>query len=63
MLRYPAEIRKTHGIKPQDDLEIFIDADKIILKKYITSCLFCGSTDNIVSYRGGRCFARGVQSG
>mgnify|MGYP003795187595 CR=1 FL=1 len=48
----PAEIRKTHGIKPQDDLEIFVDADKIILKKHITSCLFCGSTDNIVSYRG-----------
>ncbi len=33
----PAEIRKTHGIKPQDDLEIFVDTDKIILKKHITS--------------------------
>ena len=49
----PAEIRKTHGIKPQDTLEIYVDEDLIILKKYITACLFCGSADNIVNYRGG----------
>ena len=49
----PAEIRKTHGIKPQDTLEIYVDEDLTILKKYITACLFCGSADNIVNYRGG----------
>jgi len=40
----PVEIRKTHGIKPPNALKIFVNADKIILKKHITACLFCGKT-------------------
>ncbi|NMA92976.1 MAG: AbrB/MazE/SpoVT family DNA-binding domain-containing protein [Firmicutes bacterium] len=48
----PSEIRKTHGLKPKDSLEIFIDLDKIILRKHQISCIFCGSADNTMSYRG-----------
>lgn len=48
----PIEIRKVLGIEPKDSLEIFIDDDKIILKKYAPQCIFCGNTDEITTFRG-----------
>lgn len=38
----PIEIRNTLDIKPKDSIEIFVDDDKIVLKKYQPSCIFCG---------------------
>ena len=38
----PMEIRNTMGINSRDAMEIFVDGDKIILRKYGTSCVFCG---------------------
>lgn len=46
----PIELRKTLGIAVKDSLEIFVDNEKIILKKYEPGCLFCGSTNHIRSY-------------
>ena len=37
----PIEIRNTLDIKAKDSIEIFVDDDKIILKKYQPSCIFC----------------------
>ena len=48
----PKELRKTLGIEEQDPLEIFVDNDFIILRKYSSSCIFCGECDNIVEYKG-----------
>ena len=48
----PIEIRNTLDIHEKDPLEIFIDTDKIILKKYEPSCIFCGSSCGLVSYHG-----------
>ena len=42
----PMEIRNTLDIGPKDKLEIFVEGEKIILKKYAPSCTFCGSTKN-----------------
>ena len=36
----PIEIRNTLDIKAKDSIEIFVDDDKIILKKYQPSCIF-----------------------
>lgn len=44
----PMEIRSTLDINPKDSLEIFIEGDKIILKKYRPCCIFCGNADNVV---------------
>ena len=38
----PIEIRNTLDIKPKDSIEIFVDDDKIVLKKYQPSCIFRG---------------------
>lgn len=48
----PKELRRTLGIDNQDPLEIFIDGDKVILKKYKPNmaCMVTGevSDDNLV---------------
>ena len=50
----PIEIRKTMDIREKDSIEIFTDADQIILRKYQPSCVFCGDADNIVYFNGQR---------
>ena len=44
----PMEIRTKFDINPKDALEIFVEDDKIILKKYQPCCIFCGNTENNV---------------
>lgn len=47
----PADLRKRMGYDVDEPLEFFVDEDKIILKKYNPSCLFCGSTEITVKYK------------
>ena len=45
----PMEIRTKFDINPKDALEIFVEDDKIILKKYQPCCILCGNTsDNVL---------------
>ena len=45
----PIEIRKTMSIEPKSPLEIYVDGDSIIFKKYESGCYFCGSfKDNFI---------------
>lgn len=49
----PMELRRTMGIVDAEDaLEVFVDDDKIILRKYSPSCIFCKSLDDIVEHCG-----------
>lgn len=48
----PIEIRKNLGINTRDSVEIFVDDEKIILKKYEPACIFCGSADDVESVNG-----------
>lgn len=48
----PKELRKVFQIKNRDSMEIFVEKDMIILKKYEPACIFCGESDNIISYNG-----------
>lgn len=48
----PMELRKKlHLTSSEDALEIFVEDDMIILRKYEPSCVFCSSMDNLVSYK------------
>ena len=40
----PKELRRKLGIANTDPVEIYVEEDRIILKKYIPVCHFCGST-------------------
>lgn len=48
----PIELRRTMNIDVRDPMEIFVDGDSIILKKYNPTCIFCGSSDGLVDYKG-----------
>lgn len=48
----PAELRRTLDIGERDELEIYLDDDKVVLKKYEASCVFCASSCKLVNYRG-----------
>lgn len=48
----PIELRRTLDIAERDELEIFLDDDRVVLKKYQPSCMFCGSTHGLVSHMG-----------
>ena len=48
----PVEIRRTLGIAERDPVEIYLDGDAIILKKYLPVCVFCGSASELEGFRG-----------
>ena len=48
----PSELRRTLSIEEKDSLEIFIDSDRIILKKYEPSCVFLDIMDDLYEYKG-----------
>ncbi len=48
----PIELRRNLDVNEKDPLEIFVDDDKIILKKYNPSDIFTGEMDDLVEYQG-----------
>jgi transcriptional pleiotropic regulator of transition state genes len=48
----PIELRRTLGIGEKDALEIYVDGEKIILKKYEPACIFSGIVEGLVHYKG-----------
>lgn len=48
----PIEIRRTLNIDTRDAVEVFVDEDKIILKKYEPACIFCGEIENVENIKG-----------
>ena len=49
----PKEIRSMLKIESEvDSLEIYVEGDKIILKKYHPKCVFCGELAQSIPYEG-----------
>ncbi|MBP8640863.1 MAG: AbrB/MazE/SpoVT family DNA-binding domain-containing protein [Oscillospiraceae bacterium] len=48
----PIELRRTLDIAEKDSLEIYVDDDSIILRKYQPACIFCDNARDIVVYKG-----------
>lgn len=47
----PIELRRTMDIALRDTLEIFVEDDEIILKKYHPACIFCNDARDVISYK------------
>ncbi len=47
----PKELRSKLDIKDKDSMEIYVEDDKIILKKYMPNCIFCSNTNNLINYK------------
>lgn len=48
----PIELRRTLGIEAEDRIEIFVDGESIILRKYQPACIFCDNAKDIINYKG-----------
>lgn len=58
----PIELRRTLDIAERDELEIYLDDDKVVLRKYEPSCIFCASSHGLVNYRGKNVCMECIQS-
>lgn len=43
----PIELRRTLNIDIKDSIEIYVENDSIVLKKFEPTCIFCGSNENL----------------
>jgi len=48
----PIELRRTLDIAEKDPLEIYVDGDRVILRKYEPACVFCGNADEVIDFKG-----------
>ena len=47
----PIETRKRLDLGPKDPVEIFVEKDRVVLKKYEPCCIFCGDADDVIMYK------------
>lgn len=47
----PIELRRTLDIEEKDALEIYVDSDRIILRKYEPACVFCGNAADVTNFK------------
>ena len=48
----PVELRRTLSIDIKDPLEIYVEGENIILRKYQPACIFCGDAKEVQNYKG-----------
>ena len=48
----PMEIRENLCIKEKDEVEIFVQGENIVLRKYSLTCTFCESREETIEYKG-----------
>lgn len=50
----PIELRRTLSIEEKDAMEIYVDKDSIIFRKYepTCACIFCGNASDVTRFKG-----------
>ena len=48
----PVELRRNLNIKTDDSLEVFVNGEYIMLKKYEPACIFCGNAKDVENIHG-----------
>ena len=46
----PKDIRDKLNFSDNESMEIFLDNEEVILKKYQHGCIFCRETENTIKY-------------
>lgn len=50
----PIELRRALDIGEREPLEVVLDGECIVLRKCQPACVFCGSEEELLDYRGKR---------
>lgn len=48
----PIELRRTLDIAEKDALEIYVDGNNVVLRKYQPACVFCGDAREVKVFHG-----------
>ncbi len=48
----PIELRRNMDITEHDPLEICVEGEAIVLRKYQPTCVFCSGAKNLVNFKG-----------
>ena len=48
----PIELRRTMNLEVRDPVEIFMEGEAIVLRKYEAACLFCGGSHQLTAFKG-----------
>ena len=48
----PIEMRRSFGLEEKDPVEILVDGDTIVLRKFQQNCTFCGSSVGLMEFKG-----------
>lgn len=46
----PIELRRSLDIEDRDPIEIYVEGRNIILRKFEPTCVFCGSSKNLIDF-------------
>ena len=48
----PIRLRRALDIAERDEVEVYLEEDRIVLRKCEAACVFCGSTKGLEAYEG-----------
>ena len=48
----PKKIRENLNIVLSDKVEIYIEKDRILIKKYVPACSLCGNEKDLIHFKG-----------
>lgn len=48
----PIELRRTLDIAEKDALEIYVEGNNVVLRKYQPACVFCGDAREVKTFHG-----------
>ena len=48
----PKELRITLSLNDRESVEIYVDQDAIILKKFKSTCVLCGDNEDLLDFKG-----------
>ena len=48
----PIELRRVLDIAERDEMEMYLEDDKVILRKFEPTCVFCSEARGLITYRG-----------
>ncbi len=58
----PIEMRRSFDLAEHDRVEICMEGDSIVLRKYETNCLFCGGSKDLKEFHGKQICAKCAKS-
>lgn len=47
----PKNLRQKLDLSVDDPIEVFTEGESLVLKKYRKKCAFCGSEDDVISFK------------